>query len=92
MPKLNAILAEESIQKQAAVYLNRDRHPPFYKPVYYSEQLETTYMRIINKMRNRCTRWRRFLSSFVMQEYFSPQYDRLPLLKHKLVLVCTIYY
>lgn len=87
MPKLSAVLAEESLQKQATVYINRSFEAPLYKPKYYSDQLETTNMKIVNMIKNRYRRCRRYWSAFYMQEFYCPAAESSPLLRKKLILV-----
>ena len=87
MSKPHSILAEESVQKQATVFINKSHSALFYKPVYYADELETTYMKYFHKACNEYNRYRRFLSSFLMQEYFSPMADASPKLRKKIVLV-----
>lgn len=44
-------------------------------------------MKYFNMFKNMCRRYRRYLSSFFMQDFYSPIADRTPLLRKKLVLV-----
>jgi NAD(P)-dependent dehydrogenase (short-subunit alcohol dehydrogenase family) len=87
MPKPHSVLAEGGVQ-QAPAYLTRSYSPPLHKPVYYSDTaFETSWMKCLHKAINAYRRHRRFLSSFFMQEYYSPVAETFPKLKKKLVLI-----
>ena len=87
MPKPHSVLAEDSLQKQATVFINKGHSALYYKPIYYADALETTYMKYFHKACNEYRRYRRFLSSFFMQEYYTPVADSSPKLRKKIVLV-----
>ena len=87
MSKPHSILVEESLQKDGSVYINESHAPPHYKPVYYSDELETGYSELKHRIQNVYRRYRRFLSSFLMQEYYSPAADMKLKLRKKFVLV-----
>lgn len=68
-------------------FLSRTHSALYYKPVYYSDHLETTYMRLINKSANDFNRLRRKMRSIWFQNYYTPVADMEPRLTKKTILV-----
>jgi NAD(P)-dependent dehydrogenase (short-subunit alcohol dehydrogenase family) len=74
-------------ERRGKDFLSRTHKALYYKPVYYPDHLETTYMRLFNKSANELNRWRRKMRSVWFQNYYTPIADMEPHLKKKTILI-----